>query len=239
MENILISFDLLIINFLYEHPFLSFSQINLFILDKDSHLKERLGILCEYKYISFLKTNNLSNIKYYYLLSKALKVIKKKNLLRNSERNSLFLMHNIESNKFFINLKKVSLNHNLEFSDWISDRMIFTKFNYNGHLYTLTPDGFCIFNKSNIYLELDRGTEGYMKIFKKIDLYSDFYLSFEYKKYFEEYPKVIFIFLDSKRASLVSNRVSKYLDINKYKEELDFFYFYSKEDFFKNKINML
>jgi hypothetical protein len=229
--------DLELLTFINEHPCLSSQDISLFFDIKLFTLRTRLRVLCEYKFISFLTVSSFKGFKYYFSTKKGNKMIikasNKFNKFDTSEKK-LFLRHIIESNDFFIHLKKISLDNGYNFSDWVSDVNTAILFKYNGSSYKLIPDGYCMFKDINIYLELDRSTESFFKILRKIEVYSNFYLSMEYKKYFSEFPMVIFIFPDLKRAKFIQDKVEAYITLKKYKEELNFFYFFDKLDFYKN-----
>ncbi len=229
--------DIQILSFIDQHPCLSVKDINLFFDIKLSTLRKRINLLYEYKLISFLRVSNRRGFRYYFSTKKGNKIIGN-NLKTFSYIQDIykqfFLPHILESNIFFINLKQYALRNNYIFSDWVSDINTAKYFKYEGKAYKIIPDGFCIFNKNNIYLELDRSTETFFKILNKIDVYSNFYLSMEYKKYFDVFPKVIFIFPDIQRSEFIKNKVESYIELKKYKEELNFFNFYDKSNFYNN-----
>jgi hypothetical protein len=229
--------DLQILTFIDSHPFLNSYEINLFFGYKLNTLRKRLRVLNEYKYVSYIISKNYGGYKYYFTTNSGHKNslnANSKYFKRDNQSIKLFLFHDIESNKFFIKLKEFSLENKIEFSNWVSDIYTKIEFRYSGRPFTLIPDGFVNFAGLDIYLELDRGTEDFFKILKKIEYYSNFYLSLEYKKYFQKFPNVIFIIPDEKRKALMKSKVSDYLNINKYKDELDFFKFFTKDEFYSN-----
>ncbi len=227
--------DIKILSFIDQHPCLSIDDINLFFDIKLDTLRRRLNLLYEYKLISFLRVSNLRGFRYYFSTRKGNKLVGthlKTFSYTSDSYKQFFLPHILESNNFFINLKKYALKQHYILSDWVSDINTTIHFRYEGKPYKLIPDGFCIFNNSSIYLELDRSTETFFKILSKIDIYSNFYLSMEYKKYFDTFPKIIFIFPDIQRSEFIKSKVDAYIRLKKYKEEINFFYFYYKSQFY-------
>ncbi len=230
-----------ILNFIDQHPFVSSLDIATFFSLDIRRVRSIVSKLQKENFLDFITKPVFfinSNVRYFYTTKKGHLIVgsgrsgsKDRYIKADKDIINLYLDHNVESNKFFIRLKKYSIDNNLNFEDWVSDLNLIFKFKYNNRSYTLKPDGFCILGKDNIFLELDMATESSFRIFEKIDSYSAFYLSYEYLKYFKKNPFVIFLTPNKYREKFLKDKVSYFMDTKKYKKELNFFKFINFKDF--------
>ncbi|MCL4393087.1 replication-relaxation family protein [Patescibacteria group bacterium] len=229
MSKIITSEHLL--SFIYYHPYLSSTDISVFINTKN--VLTKLRQLQDKDFIDSIKYERTN---YYFVTLKGFKLLAVEGSYRNIdiERRKFTLSHYIDTNKFFKILKIYADGNGIEFSDFVSDRFLNVKFSYSGKRYNINPDGFCIFKDKSFYIEMDRSTESSFKILEKVDAFSSFYLSFEYLKYFEKFPTVLFIVPTLKRKNLLTDRIKRFIDSNKYKDELQFFKVFVFDEFIDN-----
>jgi hypothetical protein len=222
-----------LLSFIYYHPYLG--REDLFVFTNIKNLYSKLKELEEKKYINHL---SYKGVAYYFIESLGFKILEIPGQFRkiDIEKRMFILSHYLDTNKFFKTLKIYSDKNNIEFTDFISDRFCSVKFLYLGKTFYINPDGFCIFNKESFYIEIDRSTENSFKILEKIDAYSSFYLSFEYLKYFKTFPTILFVVPDLKRKLLLINRLERFINSNKYMDELSFFKIITFSEFINDPI---
>ena len=222
-----------LLSFIYYHPFLSKDDIEIFL-----NIEKVPIDLLKFQKLEFVSFLTYERVHYYFVTSKGARILNVKSPYKREMREKMKFMlpHYIDTNKFFKTLKIYADKNDIEFSDFISDRFLKIKFSYSGKYFNINPDGFCSFNNENFYVEIDRGTEGSFKILEKVDAYSAFFLSFSYKKYFDKFPKVLFIVPDKKREKLLQERIRIFINSNKYKDEINFFKIFIFTDVEKNPL---